>query len=1386
MPDPAPNPAAVAMLALADAVSEGRRDDVRIIRQWLHGVKDGTVDPKGWLEEEEPEYDVTEAFAFSADSKRFFKPENYDKIEELPNGRELWAGANDWECGWTWAWLQPKGMKNDGEEPEAFLRVDHSKCPGCHGDPDEMHSKGEKECIKFAKDKVEEWAKKQGEKKHFSDTFADPPPGTVPPHPGLVFDKQIHHWVRKDTGEATHDHTGKAVTPGRSPVGAPSLPQADPKIVAELKKFIKPQDFKIASEGYDAAEIASDLKVHPNEVKKALKALEAEAKGGSFPPPPPPEIPKPDLSKPQPGEKEAPPLKPASPTSGSSPSATATPAEVMEKVKSIVPPHSYREATGYDHDELARDLGLKPQDVLQALEELEQSPEARSAVEKQKREAAERKTQADKATKENSASRDILRKGAYRESILPDVPFPKVRTPEEFMKALTDVDSFIDPENVKVAEGTTPEQMQTFGKALVAAHKAGFRWPSGIVLGPPPKDEGSLTGAIRSAEGGYGSSGTGSLAALQGSNQYGYTLYVPPAALDPEQAAVDYATGRTSTPDPNHKLMHELAHYQHARFGKANLDESPEAYQLHKKYRDKIRDEVGGQATMSPSELVPEVFAGIKTGATYSPEVMEVYKAAGGPSVSSVGAKGSYPQIPVSQREAAIRQRAEGAKSFSATFASSPPFPGAVLKEVRPGIHRWTKPHSSEHHATLPHGHLPIPLAHATHHEHLTPDVVHSIHDSGDRIAREVAEANPESAGKPGVLGKLHDLAIGGLARLNLFLLKHHDKIQAVGSILDAALDTPGDMKRFGYNPAVSGGTATGEANKSIDPMQVLTRSIDPDAGVSSHLAATIASYVLPRAWKLAKHLGNGLKKAQGFAAGSATIDDATDLMVEMFEELNATYGLEGGIDRDRIHSVLSGGSEFADSLPENAHEFFGMDAATFADHHGLVQKEVDVHRVGKTIKQKRWVKPTEAPKGKPTAKKEEPPAKDVSKPAEGEKATAGATEKKTKPSFDSLPPVEPIEKIAERFKKSSTGKTLIDADVQRWCEEGNESRIASHVGGKNLPDCEPMDVQIPPPPAEVKHGIESKTMVSNTHGQIHMGTEAKQRKRAWRRKNKAPVHTVVTDDREVYNAFGPGKHDLSKRKVYYRRGFGSFKVEGMYEVPGGYAGLQELIDTPTRKLPPGAWKPKKKEKIQKREGDTQSTVPEAGGTVATNPVDPEHVKMAEGWVSASADIPESLQKRYTDTMASALSAMPDGCRKLALNAIEYKGSVNFHPDLKTLNAKASSITGKKERGIQGFVHKRHLHVDNDKDARGTYLHELGHLVDDGHVFSGDARWLAAYKKEVTNAKGSMPLLSTYARESSQEGFAELHRIMIERGIDATEKKFPLMMKFMRERGLLT
>lgn len=95
--------------------------------------------------------------------------------------------------------------------------------------------------------------------------------------------------------------------------------------------------------------------------------------------------------------------------------------------------------------------------------------------------------------------------------------------------------------------------------------------------------------------------------------------------------------------------------------------------------------------------------------------------------------------------------------------------------------------------------------------------------------------------------------------------------------------------------------------------------------------------------------------------------------------------------------------------------------------------------------------------------------------------------------------------------------------------------------------------------------------IAGNTRNKIDMNTYAQVRKIEWERTQKAVFHTVVLDDQAVFNAKGEGEHDESKRRIFYRRGVGSFRVEGMHEVKGGIKELKKLLDTPDEQLPDGA-----------------------------------------------------------------------------------------------------------------------------------------------------------------------------------------------------------------------
>lgn len=164
-----------------------------------------------------------------------------------------------------------------------------------------------------------------------------------------------------------------------------------------------------------------------------------------------------------------------------------------------------------------------------------------------------------------------------------------------------------------------------------------------------------------------------------------------------------------------------------------------------------------------------------------------------------------------------------------------------------------------------------------------------------------------------------------------------------------------------------------------------------------------------------------------------------------------------------------------------------------------------------------------------------------------------------------------PEKPTSDRAARAKAAHKLIDKTVQRYAEEHNEPQFAQAVGGLSFKDNEPVDVVVGDASGRIAHGIELKTMVDNANNKITMKREAMERKARWSRANKATFHTVVIDDSAVFNAKGEGRHDESKRRLFYRRGFGSFRVGGMYEVKGGVEELKRLLDTPKRNLPAGA-----------------------------------------------------------------------------------------------------------------------------------------------------------------------------------------------------------------------
>ncbi len=161
-----------------------------------------------------------------------------------------------------------------------------------------------------------------------------------------------------------------------------------------------------------------------------------------------------------------------------------------------------------------------------------------------------------------------------------------------------------------------------------------------------------------------------------------------------------------------------------------------------------------------------------------------------------------------------------------------------------------------------------------------------------------------------------------------------------------------------------------------------------------------------------------------------------------------------------------------------------------------------------------------------------------------------------------------PEEKPGEAAQKLRGAHLVVDATIQRYCEEHNERHIAHALGGASLPDSEPVDVKVPP--RRPKHGIELKTMVSNKRGAIRMSRSARERKAAWESETGATLHTLVLDDRNVFDAKGKGEHDEAQRVIYYRRGCGNLSVTSMHKCKN-MAEVRRLMSMNDDELPEAA-----------------------------------------------------------------------------------------------------------------------------------------------------------------------------------------------------------------------
>ncbi len=163
--------------------------------------------------------------------------------------------------------------------------------------------------------------------------------------------------------------------------------------------------------------------------------------------------------------------------------------------------------------------------------------------------------------------------------------------------------------------------------------------------------------------------------------------------------------------------------------------------------------------------------------------------------------------------------------------------------------------------------------------------------------------------------------------------------------------------------------------------------------------------------------------------------------------------------------------------------------------------------------------------------------------------------------------PTPPEAVPSEKAQRAKAAHKLVDKSVQRYAEEYNEVRFAKAVEGVSHPDSEPMDVT-----AKSGDLIEMKTMVIGEDEKLTMNSYAQVRKALAEKEAGKPFHTVVSDDRKIYNAKGEGQHGAdSDRVYYYRRGIaGSARIAGMYRCTDE-EDLKRVMSLPDEELPPAA-----------------------------------------------------------------------------------------------------------------------------------------------------------------------------------------------------------------------
>jgi len=216
----------------------------------------------------------------------------------------------------------------------------------------------------------------------------------------------------------------------------------------------------------------------------------------------------------------------------------------------------------------------------------------------------------------------------------------------------------------------------------------------------------------------------------------------------------------------------------------------------------------------------------------------------------------------------------------------------------------------------------------------------------------------------------------------------------------------------------------------------------------------------------------------------------------------------------------------------------------------------------------------------------------------------------------------------------------------------------------------------------------------------------------------------------------------------------------------------------------------------------------EAVAASGLSPKASESLRGVAAALAASKHLTPEQRNHYYSAAKSVLSRMTPA----AINRFrEGVKQVEFHPNLDTLTASFTKVSGKSVEGtVLGFYawKTQMLSLDGGKDVQmraedvvpmtgethQTYAHEFGHVIDGPQEeYSSSVDWRAAWLLElVAPSAPERNILTGYATTHPAEGFAEFSRLLHGIGerpmnaaeLNVVESAFPSCSAFWKAKGL--